>query len=100
MPLGAPAASLMGVLAAWEGPGINAQNRNLLRPQVSVPGLYRLVVADSVYGCPSLSAQVSVVEASYTPAVALADEDTLDCVTPQIFLNGAGSASGPVFRYI
>jgi gliding motility-associated-like protein len=101
VPLGAPAgASLQGILAAWEGPGINAQNRNLLRPQVSVPGLYRLVVADSVYGCPSLSAQVSVVEASYTPAVALADEDTLDCVTPQVFLNGAGSASGPEFRYI
>ncbi len=99
--LGAPAGTdLQGILATWEGPGINAQNRRQLRPAVTVPGVYRLVVADSIYGCPSLAAQVSVVDASYTPAVALTAEDTLDCATPLIFLNGTGSASGPVFRYL
>ena len=86
-------------IASWEGPGINRQNRNLHRPFVSEAGSYQMVLRDSRYGCISLPASAQVLDKAYIPLASAFAEDTLDCATPSVVLNGKRSQQGRQFAY-
>ncbi|MEY4107003.1 MAG: hypothetical protein RL181_1345 [Bacteroidota bacterium] len=86
-------------IASWDGPGIDRQNRNLHRPVVSEAGSYQLVLRDSRYGCISLPASVQVLEKAYVPLASAFAEDTLDCATSSVLLNGKRSQQGRQFAY-
>lgn len=90
-----------GMSYNWSGPGISANNRNEPRPWVAVPGLYTLEVVQSDYQCPSLPAEVMVEDLRYEPQVVLQVEDTLNCTTPTITLDGQGSAqsNGIIYQW-
>jgi gliding motility-associated-like protein len=100
VPLGAAAQiDTQLYVATWDGPGINRQNSNLHRPFVSEAGSYQLVLRDSRYGCVSLPASAQVLEKAYVPVASAFAEDTLDCATPSVVLNGKRSQQGRQFTY-
>jgi len=83
----------------WEGPGITTANQHSPAPRVSIPGTYRLMLTDTLHGCPSLSDAMLLLDSAYSPVVALFAEDSLNCNTPAIFLNGEGSETGKKIVY-
>lgn len=78
----------------WQGPAISPVNANLPNPTIDQPGIYELQVQDSLTNCLSELVSLEVLDLSYTPEAALSLQDTLDCNTPTVTLNGAGSANG------
>ncbi|MFZ4426701.1 MAG: gliding motility-associated C-terminal domain-containing protein [Saprospiraceae bacterium] len=85
--------------ATWEGPGINAGNRHSPAPRVSTPGSYQLILTDTLHSCPSLPDVVLLRDSAYSPSVAVFAEDSLNCASPAIFLNGRGSETGKNIVY-
>jgi gliding motility-associated-like protein len=83
----------------WSGPGITPSNAQQPTPTVSQPGLYTLVVTDTVSGCVSLAAQVEVEDLRYEPTALVVVENHIDCISATALLNGQGSSSGPVYLY-
>lgn len=65
-----------------------------LMPQINQMGTYTLVVTDDVNGC-TASSEVVISADFSVPAVVIATPAPLTCASPQIVLNGSGSASGP-----
>ncbi len=70
----------------WSGPGIDADNATLMRPEVASGGSYQLQVVDTVYGCASPFDTVQIEDRRFTPALTLAATDTLDCRTDSVRL--------------
>ena len=95
-----PPSSTMFLKAQWQGPDINTGNRNSFMPMVRVPGRYQLTLTDTVHNCPSLPAFITVRDSAYTPMAKLIAEDSLNCKSPEIFLNAGGTVSGRRFRYL
>lgn len=83
----------------WEGPGITASNRNDARPIIDKPGTYKVVWTNIQYSCISEPAEVLVRDLAFVPEVLIYAEDTLDCITDSIFLNGNRSTTGTGFTY-
>ncbi|MFK8161705.1 MAG: gliding motility-associated C-terminal domain-containing protein [Lewinella sp.] len=67
-----------------------------LQPIIGRAGTYQLRVLDSINGCSSV-AEVTVLEDTNAPAVALATPDTLTCRNPTFTLNATGSDAGTGF---
>ena len=84
---------------SWEGPDISPANRHQLLPTISKTGQYKLVLTDTIHGCPSLPVFVTVSDSAYIPAIRLFAEDSLDCNNPAIFLNAEGSEQGKNLVY-
>ena len=82
----------------WTGPGITADNDNEPFPQVDEEGVYYLTITNAE-NCISELDSVLVEDLSYTPDVAAAADDILDCVTFEVTLDGAGSATGQNISY-
>ena len=78
----------------WAGPGIDATNVNQQFPSVAVPGLYTLTVVNTVLGCASIPATVSVGDDTNAPLVVLQVLDVLDCTTSSVVIDGSSSQSG------
>lgn len=71
---------------------------NTLNPVVNEPGSYTLTVSNTTTGCQN-TATVNVIE-DITPPVAEAGPGfQLDCGSPSLQLNGAGSSTGPGMIY-
>jgi len=83
----------------WQGPGINAQNKNDLYPEVSIAGEYELIVLDTQYNCVSNPSMVSLTDLSYEPVVFLEVLDELDCITEAVVIDGSLSESGSNIIY-
>ncbi|WP_367389171.1 gliding motility-associated C-terminal domain-containing protein [Lewinella sp. LCG006] len=83
----------------WSGPGINSNNQGELSPEVDEPGQYTLLVTDEANGCLSVVDTVEVFLMNELPTIALAVNDTLDCITNSVLLDGSGSATGQAFTY-
>ncbi|MCA0238579.1 MAG: gliding motility-associated C-terminal domain-containing protein [Bacteroidetes bacterium] len=64
---------------------------------VNQPGLYQLIVTNTVTGCTS-TAQMPVTADSALP-VANASSDTINCIQSTAVLSGAGSSVGPGITY-
>jgi gliding motility-associated-like protein len=64
-----------------------------LQPIIGRAGTYQIRVLDSINGCSSV-AEVTVLEDTNAPAVAIVIPDTLTCRNPTLTLNATGSDSG------
>lgn len=84
----------------WAGPGIVSGATTLNNCMVNAPGVYTLTVTNDVNGC-TAKATVNVAQSIVLPnAVANAEAPgALDCITPSLNLNSAGSSSGPGIAY-
>lgn len=100
-----PSVSLAGLVSGgvfayqWSGPGISNGSSTLPNPVVSQPGTYTVQVRDSLTGCLSEVLSFELEDLVYTPEAALQVQDTLDCVTPSVSLDGSQSASGSAIVY-
>lgn len=83
----------------WEGPDISPAKQHQLLQTIRKPGQYKLVLTDTIHGCPSLPVFIMVSDSAYTPAVRLIAEDSLNCANPEIYLNAAGSQEGKNLVY-
>ena len=92
-------ASVPQVTYEWTGPGINANNENLPEPEVSEPGIYTLVVTDLATGCESPPALVEILDLQTPPAISLVVDESLDCQTSSVLIDGSGSEQGDTIAY-
>ncbi|MBK7408811.1 MAG: SprB repeat-containing protein [Saprospirales bacterium] len=72
---------------------------NVPSPSADAPGIYTLVVSNSVNGCADTSG-VEVVIDLVNPAADAGTDAVIDCFMPTIQLDGAGSSAGPEFTYL
>ena len=81
----------------WTGPGI-VSGQGTLQPTVNAPGTYQLFLVNTANSC---SATLSVVvPQDIVPPVSNAGPNaTLNCVIPNLNLDGTGSSTGPNFTY-
>jgi gliding motility-associated-like protein len=70
-----------------------------LSPLVNYPGTYVLIVTNSLNSCVSQD-QTSVINLSIQPNVSAGDDMELTCATPNVYLDGTGSDSGPNIEYL
>ncbi|MEQ8705901.1 MAG: gliding motility-associated C-terminal domain-containing protein [Phaeodactylibacter sp.] len=83
----------------WTGPGITASIAGLPSPTVSAAGTYELMVTDTVHGCVSEPALAEVPLSNDVPVVSLSVNDTLDCATNSLVIDGSASSSWPELTY-
>ena len=83
----------------WAGPGINNQTATIPAPTVSAAGIYELIVTDTVHGCVSEPGLTEVPLSNDVPVVSLAVNDTLDCATNSLVIDGSASSSWPALTY-
>lgn len=80
----------------WSGPSITGGGTTL-NPTVNQPGVYTLVVTNSINGC---TANTTVTVPDQTqPPVAVATTSDLTCTVTSLTINGNGSSAGPNFSY-
>lgn len=68
---------------------------NTASPTIGAPGLYTVTVTDALNGCTGTD-QVTVLANTTPPNAAIAQPDILNCSTPAISLNAAGSTGSGV----
>ncbi len=84
---------------AWTAaPGNISGGGNTPMPTVNQPGTYNLVVFNSSNGC-SNTASVNIPQNITPPTVNVAPGGEINCTTPTILLNGAGTSTGPTYSY-
>jgi gliding motility-associated-like protein len=98
--LGGPSTSTGDEMAyAWQGPGIATDEMDEASPEATAPGEYILTVTDTVYGCVSMPDMAVVTADTSLPYVEVHANDTLDCVTSTVTLDGSASDSSPELDY-
>lgn len=80
----------------WTGPGLLAGDTTLL-PTVAAPGVYTLLVTDTLNGCFTL-AQITVLQDTVPPTAIVAAPPPITCASPQVQLDGSGSDTGAGFQ--
>lgn len=83
----------------WTGPGIIPQTAIMPSPTVSAAGTYELVVTDTIHGCVSEPGLAEVPLANDVPVVSLSVNDTLDCATTSLVIDGSASSAWPTLTY-
>ncbi|HRI58271.1 MAG TPA: choice-of-anchor L domain-containing protein, partial [Saprospiraceae bacterium] len=84
---------------AWTTVGGNIQSGGgTPTPTINQPGTYNLVVTNSTNGCSGTSSVV-IPQNITNPTALVAPGGQLNCTTPAVQLNGAGSSTGPNFSY-
>jgi len=78
--------------------GTIASSPTILSPTVSSPGLYTLVVTNTVNGCTSTD-NVLITQSADVPTALIAPPQTLTCTQLNINLNGTGSSVSPSITY-
>ncbi|MCB9285012.1 MAG: choice-of-anchor L domain-containing protein [Lewinellaceae bacterium] len=72
---------------------------NVASPTADAPGIYTLVVSNSVNGCAD-TATVAVVTDLVDPVANAGADAVIDCFMPSIQLDGTGSSGGSEFTYL
>jgi gliding motility-associated-like protein len=94
VPIGGEGSPLSGILYEWSGPGIVDNNKFEFQPTVSEEGLYILTATDTLTGCSAIPDSILVIDLRYEPTASILTSDTIDCTTPTVTLDGAGSSTG------
>lgn len=79
-------------------PGNIASGGNTPMATVNQPGTYNLVVSNASNGCTN-TAVVNIGQNITQPTVVVAPGGEINCTTPTVQLNGAGSSTGPTYSY-
>ncbi len=88
-----------GFIYEWSGPGISTMNAGVAAPMVAQPGLYQLIVVDTVHNCTSVPDEAEVPLSNDVPIASLSVADTLDCLTTSLIIDGTASSDGPGLSY-
>lgn len=89
---GSKSAQGANIVYQWIGPGITMNNRNDIRPIVTEPGTYRLIVLDTLTGCKDF-AEVLIKTNYDKPKGQIQATGALTCIDGEILLDGTGSTS-------
>lgn len=95
----AGAGSPVGVQFLWNGPGIGANNATEQTPTITQPGNYTLLVTNPVNGCTAADA-VFIVQDAALPNANAGQDQSLNCTTKMVNLDGSGSSIGPGISYL
>jgi hypothetical protein len=79
-------------------PGNITAGANSTMPSVNQPGTYNLLVSNSSNGCTN-TASITIPQNIVPPTVVVAPGGEINCTSPTILLNGAGSSTGPIYAY-
>lgn len=83
----------------WSTPNGNiAMGANSLSPIVDAPGDYNLLITNVNNGCTAID-QVAVAKDANVPTADVVVNGVLNCVTPQLQLDGTGSSQSPTITY-
>ena len=82
----------------WEDANGNTIAEGVLIVTVENPGTYTLLITNPVANCTD-QLSVEVLADLETPVALIAPADALNCVTPALQLNAAGSSQGMNFQY-
>ncbi len=82
---------------ALNGGGI-LSGANTLIPTVNAPGVYRLIVTNTINKCID-STEVLVLQDITQPVAVAIDSAVLTCASPTLRLDGTGSSTGARYRY-
>lgn len=66
---------------------------------VNCPGLYRLIATNTVFNS-SDTLLVEIIEDKLKPTVVIAKPDTITCNEKIVKVDGSGSSSGSIFKYV
>lgn len=84
---------------AWTAsPGNISGGQNTPMPTVNQPGTYNLVVFNNANGC-SNTASIVIPQNITPPTSVVAPGGEINCTSPTVQLNGAGSSTGPTYSY-
>lgn len=78
--------------------GIINSGSNSSTATVGAPGTYNVLVTSNINGCTG-TASTSVSQDASIPNVIVTSNGNLNCLTPQVQLNGAGSSQGATLTY-
>ncbi|HEY3387072.1 MAG TPA: gliding motility-associated C-terminal domain-containing protein [Saprospiraceae bacterium] len=84
----------------WAGPAINALNANQANPSITLPGMYTLVVTNTLNGCVSAPDTVIITDITNEIIAIVQDPNSLDCFSTFVDLNASGSSVGTNLIYI
>ena len=79
----------------WTGPDITPVNANDVAPTVSLPGIYTLVVSNTITGC-SATDNVEVTIDNQAPQITL-NSPTITCAQPTVALTANSSLPGSTY---
>jgi len=82
----------------WGGPGINANNQNLLEPLVAVSGTYTVTITNIVNGCTSTD-EVVVGQDQNLPSASAGIDQTITCAVDKVVLDASGSTGNGTLEY-
>jgi len=84
----------------WTGPGINASNEHSPNPIITEPGMYTLVVTNTVTQCVSAPDVVDITDISVVIIAIIQDpENPINCYITSVDLDATGSSVGPNIVY-
>ncbi len=86
------------IVYKWLSPGNAPALPGILNPQVSIPGVYTLIVTDTVNGCVAASA-VTITQSPNTLTAAIAPALPLTCERTTLTLDATGTSTGAGFTY-
>ncbi|MCR9289086.1 MAG: choice-of-anchor L domain-containing protein [Bacteroidetes bacterium] len=78
--------------------GVFSSNQDIINPTVSAPGVYDLIVTNTVSGCTEV-ASVEITQDDNAPQASIAPSDTLTCGALQVILDGTSSETGANISY-
>lgn len=91
---GTASSSGAGFSYLWDtSDGLIVSGENTLTPVIATPGLYTLLVVNTLNGC-SQTASVSATQDFNTPKAAIADPELLTCIVAEQMLQGIDSTGG------
>jgi len=86
-------------LFEWEGPGgVSIPWTDSLQAQTSVPGIFYLTATDLDNGCQAMDS-VEVLQDIIPPNAEAGPQDTLNCITAILDLNGSGTSNSGVVEF-
>ncbi len=88
------------LMLTWSGPGVPAGDAHLTTLTVSEPGIYILVVTDTLTGCMSLPDTVLVNDLRVDLLSDIQSSGNIDCNQSTVTLTSAGSSTGPGITFI
>ncbi|TNE51118.1 MAG: hypothetical protein EP344_16640 [Bacteroidetes bacterium] len=85
-----------GFTLTWSGPGITVANMDQVEPLVNVPGVYTVLITNTINGCTSTD-EVDVTQDQGLPVADAGPDQTISCAIQQVSLDATSStAAGPI----
>ena len=81
------------IVYSWSGPGIEMTEQAIAQPQVEVPGVYELVILDTLSHCAD-TAVLTITENFYAPMADAGEDLRLNCLNSPVYIGGLETSVG------